>query len=75
MGFSTVSIGFIDQGVKLKPHSATDAKYLDRAVSIAKFTGTQRANFDRVEGGRDDGDLIITRADGAWIQGPIVKSK
>jgi hypothetical protein len=66
MGTSLKPVLFFSDEITIEPHTATHAKHLGRAISIRQFVGEQRARLEQVE---ETGDYLVTRADGAFIQG------
>ena len=66
MGYSIQSIPFFSDQITIKPHTATLAKYLDRKVSIAKFSNGKPCSLRKV---METGEYIVETVDG-FIQGP-----
>jgi len=79
MGYSTVSIPFFDPSITIKPHSATNAKWLGKKVSIEKFSkGSNRVRLEQVQ---ETGEYIVYAGkvsdscyskDWEFMQGPEV---
>jgi len=57
MGYSTQSIPFFDEKITIRPHSATQAKWLNKKVSIAQFSkGKNRVRLEQVQ---ETGEYIV----------------
>lgn len=77
MGHSVKSIPFFVDTITIRPHSATDGKWLDKKVSIRQFAkGKNRVNLEQVE---ETGEYIVRagnvtayQRDWEFIQGPEV---
>jgi hypothetical protein len=67
MGTTTKRIAFWDPAIEIDAHTATHARDI-RRQSLRQFLGRRRGRLEET----DRGDLICTREDGAFIQGPCV---
>lgn len=66
MGITTENVVIFTADITLDAHTATHAEHL-RPISLADFAEAQPLALQRV---RETRELICTRMDGAFIQGP-----
>jgi hypothetical protein len=66
MGTSLKPILFFSDTITIEPHTATYAKHVGTPISIRQFAGEQRVRLEQVE---ETQEYVVTRADGAFIQG------
>lgn len=62
------TIPFYSDEIKIKPHSATDAKHLCRSISLREFSQGQPVSLYEHE----NGELLARLKDGKFIEGPEV---
>lgn len=62
------AVPFFADTIKLRPHSATEAKLLEKSVSIREFAAGERVSLYELEGG----DLLCRKQDGTFMEGPEV---
>ncbi len=71
MGHSTTAISFFDTQLAIRPHSATQAKYLDKRVTMQRFANGEPISLYKRD---DNGEFIAMRGRAReFIEGPIVK--
>tara|TARA_R110000751_G_scaffold297166_1_gene406632 strand:- start:535 stop:744 length:210 start_codon:yes stop_codon:yes gene_type:complete len=67
MGYSTQTIPFFSDTIKIKPHTATHGKHLDRAISIKQFTKGAACSLEQRT---DNKEYFVRLMDGTFIEGP-----
>lgn len=74
MGISTRSITFFSPEITIIPHTASDAKYLDRPVSIQEFAGNAPVCLEQIESANNPamvGEYIVKNfKTQEFMQGP-----
>lgn len=69
MGYSTQSIPFFTLDITLRPHTATNAKWLNRKVSLQSFCKGQPMYLEQIQ---ETGEYIARLQDGTFMQGPSI---
>ena len=72
MGYSTQRVPFFTTDIKIRPHTATSARHINRDVTLEQFAGGERLALKQVLDGRNAGDYIARKPDGTFMQGPEV---
>lgn len=67
MGYSLTSVPFFTDDIAIKPHTATNGKWLGRKVTIKRFTRGAPCSLERIE---ETGEYIVRIQGGEFMQGP-----
>ena len=65
MGRTSTSISFFNPNIKIQVEECTRRQDFGKAITIQKFSGAQRCSLEEF----DNGELLVTRQDGAFIMG------
>lgn len=70
MGISTKHVT-LSPFAQVTPHTASRAEWIGQALPVDRFARGQHVEAERVE---ETGEVIVTRADGAFIHGALRES-
>ncbi len=69
MGYSLTMVPFFTDDITIRPHTATNAKYIDHKVSIRTFSKGKPCSLSRRD---DNGEYVVETAGGEFMEGPEI---